>query len=271
MSLHLVSLNSGSNGNSYYVGNEEHGVLIDAGISCKTLEYRMKSLNLPIHRIRGVFITHEHGDHIGGLSTLAFRHHIPVYASEGTIKELGSFKDKIPPFVIQPETPVILEDLTITGFKKYHDAADPLSFIVSHSDKHIGIFTDIGTACTNLRKYFSICHAVLLESNYDEEMLQNGKYPEFLKSRIRGDNGHLSNSQALELFLSCKADHLEYLCLGHLSKENNHPDLVRELFEKHAKGIKIEIANRYGITEPYFLTKEKANYNAPTGQLRLEL
>jgi len=193
MSLHLVSLNSGSNGNSYYVGNEEHGVLIDAGISCKTLEYRMKSLNLPIHRIRGVFITHEHGDHIGGLSTLAFRHHIPVYASEGTIKELGSFKDKIPPFVIQPETPVILEDLTITGFKKYHDAADPLSFIVSHSDQHIGIFTDIGTACTNLRKRlnfsFLVRQTILSISAlviYQKKITILTLYVNYLKNMQRG-------------------------------------------------------------------------------------
>jgi phosphoribosyl 1,2-cyclic phosphodiesterase len=271
MSLHLVSLNSGSNGNCYYAGNRNQAVLIDAGIHCKTVEKRMKALQLPIERIMGIFITHEHGDHIGGLSTLAARYRIPVYASAGTIPHLKLSQTNTRLIEVIPEEPVQLEELMITGFSKKHDAADPMSFVVTHQDKHVGIFTDIGAPCENLRKYFSLCHAAILESNYDEEMLQKGKYPEFLKARIRGNQGHLSNDQALELFLSCKADHLEYLCLGHLSKENNHPDLVRDLFERHANGIKIEIANRYGVTNPYSLKEDKKEDMPTNRQLKLEL
>src|SRR5690606_28367188 len=113
---------------------------------------------------------------------------------------------------------------------KFHDASEPHSFIVSCNEVTVGVFTDIGTPCENLVRYFRQCHAAFLEANYDEEMLEKGRYPYFLKERIRGGKGHLSNKQTLELFTSCKPSYMSHLFLSHLSRDNNSPDLVLDLF-----------------------------------------
>ena len=146
---------------------------------------------------------------------------------------------------------VCIGTLSITPFQKAHDAADPFSFMVSSGQVRVGVFTDIGTACDSLKQHFSQCHAAFLESNYDEQMLHEGHYPIYLKNRIRGGRGHLSNRQALQLFLDHRPSFMSHLLLSHLSKNNNCPKLVEQLFQAHAGTTKIVVASRHQATDVY--------------------
>jgi phosphoribosyl 1,2-cyclic phosphodiesterase len=144
---------------------------------------------------------------------------------------------------------VTIGALSITAFPKFHDACDPYSFVVSSSNVCVGVFTDIGTPCQQLIKYFKQCHAAFLEANYDEEMLDEGNYPIYLKNRIRGGKGHLSNKQALELFINHRPEFMSHLLLAHLSKNNNSPEIVQQIFHPHAGKIKVLVASREKETE----------------------
>lgn len=247
MGLQIASLNSGSNGNCYYIGNEREAVLVDAGLSCRETEKRFRSLNLDPQRVKAIFISHEHGDHIKGVSTFANKYQLPVYITEKTAKHGPRLIGHLKKNFNAGET-VQVGSLEVTAFAKYHDAVDPHSFVVSCDGVTIGVITDIGKICTEVTRYFNLCQAVFLESNYDADMLENGKYPIHLKNRIRGGLGHLSNKEALDLFLQHRSPALSHLLLAHLSKENNSPELVEELFNKHAGETKIIIASRFKPT-----------------------
>jgi len=258
MSLFISSLNSGSNGNCYYVGTQEEAVLIDGGISCRETERRLKRLELSIRKIKAIFVTHEHSDHVYGVSQLSKKYQLPVYITAGTRHE-GRVKLKenlTLPFLAYE--PVTIGNLTITGFPKFHDASDPHSFIVASPTVKVGIFTDIGLPCEHVIRHFEQCHAAFLEANYDEQMLDTGKYPLFLKNRIRDGHGHLSNKQALRLFLDHKPPFMSHLFLSHLSQNNNSPKLVKQLFTPLAGLTQIIIAPRYKETPLYHIR------NSPT-------
>jgi len=147
-----------------------------------------------------------------------------------------------------------LGGLSITAFPKKHDAAEPHSFTICCNGVTVGVFTDIGSHCEHVINNFKNCHAAFLEANYDDEMLEKGRYPYFLKNRIRGGNGHLSNKQALELFLTHKPAYMSHLFLSHLSKDNNCPDLVHNLFQSHANGTAIIVASRLQETAVYHIS-----------------
>jgi phosphoribosyl 1,2-cyclic phosphodiesterase len=244
MSLFVASLNSGSNGNCYYVGNDDEAVLIDGGISCREIEKRMKRLGLSLRKVKGVFISHEHGDHIHGVSSLSKKHRMPVYLSAGTLA--GGNMRLIEEHVrlLTSDTTVTLGALRITAFGKRHDASEPQSFMISSDSVNVGIFTDIGVACDNVISNFRQCHAAFLESNYDESMLDQGRYPLALKNRIRGGMGHLSNKQARQLFITHRPAFMSHLFLVHLSQNNNHPRIVRDTFYPVAGDTQIVIASR---------------------------
>lgn len=253
MSLFVTSLNSGSNGNCYYVGNEREAILVDAGISCREIEKRIKRLGLSINKVKAVFISHEHADHISGLRVLAGKHRIPVYITAATLMHLGLKIDENQVVPFTAYQPVSIGNLNVTAFPKLHDACDPYNFIVSCNNIRVGVFTDIGIACKDVISQFKQCHAAFLETNYDEIMLQQGSYPYYLKNRIRGGRGHLSNKQALELFTTCKPRFMTHLFLSHISKNNNCPRLVQELFNQHADGVKMVVASRYRETAVYHI------------------
>lgn len=244
MKLFVTSLNSGSSGNCYYVGNEKEAVLVDAGISCREIEQRMKRLELSMKKVKALFISHEHTDHIRGVRVLSKKYELPVYITRGTLQNANL--DEANPFnvILTPQKPVTIGQLEITAFPKFHDARDPQSFVVRYKDLCVGVFTDIGSVCENVINYFKCCNAVFLEANYDEQLLKEGNYPYYLKRRISSDVGHLSNKQALDLFLTHKSDDLSHLFLSHLSEENNKPELVKELFEQQASGVEIVVASR---------------------------
>jgi phosphoribosyl 1,2-cyclic phosphodiesterase len=251
MSLYITSLNSGSNGNCYYIGNENEAVLIDAGISCRETEKRMKRLGLDMGLVKAIFVSHEHSDHITGIPGLCKKFKLPVYITDSTLQAASIPVEKHLVQNFFPQRPVTIGDLMITAFSKCHDACDPHSFVVSDNSVKVGVFTDIGNACTDVIHHFNQCHSVFLEANYCEDMLANGSYPYYLKKRISGGNGHLSNRQALELFTRYRAKHLTHLILSHLSKNNNSPELVERLFNREANGATIVVASRYHETPVY--------------------
>jgi phosphoribosyl 1,2-cyclic phosphodiesterase len=257
MSLFITSINSGSNGNCYYVGNATEAILVDVGISCREVEKRMRRLQLSMDKVKAIFISHEHSDHIRGVPVIASKYNLPVYITRSTLKNcpFGLCEQLTKTF--SANIPVHIGGLNITPFKKLHDAIDPHSFVIEHQNVKVGVFTDIGASCSNLVHYFNQCHAVFLESNYDEEMLANGRYPYYLKNRIRGGCGHLSNKQALECFTKYRSSHLSHLILSHLSKDNNCPKLVKRLFSENANGTEIIVASRFEETPVYSVERTR--------------
>ncbi len=256
MSLYIASLNSGSNGNCYYIGNEQEAVLVDAGISCRETEKRMRRLGLDMGKVKGLFISHEHGDHIKGVEGLANKYNLPLYVTDKTFKNarlymVGRFRKHFEPY-----QPVSIGGLSVLAFPKAHDAIDPHSFVISGNGVRIGVFTDIGAVCSHVIDNFSDCHAVFLEANYDEAMLDVGRYPYHLKNRIRGGHGHLSNLQALELFRAYRKPHLSHLLLSHLSADNNDPQLALKMFAEHAGHTHVTVASRYQESSVYHITAD---------------
>jgi phosphoribosyl 1,2-cyclic phosphodiesterase len=251
MALYFASLNSGSNANCYYAGTRQDAILIDAGLSCRETEKRMKEAGLPMENLRAIFISHEHTDHINGLSGLAKKYRLPVYITDSTLNALPFPLDISLVKSFAHAKPVKMGNLSITPFRKSHDAGDPHSFMVSAYGVNLAVITDIGFACSRVTRYFSQCHAAFLESNYCDDLLANGDYPYHLKKRISGDSGHLSNAQALDLFLNYRSPQLRMLILSHLSKNNNRPELVDSIFRPHAGNTKIVVASRYEASEVY--------------------
>jgi len=272
MSLFISSLNTGSNGNCFYIGTEQEAILIDAGISLREINRRMNRLNLDVQKIKAVFITHEHSDHIRGLCSLLKKYPVPVYITNTTLQNSGLYLQSHLVRSFTAYNPIQIGSLSITAFPKWHDAVDPHSFQVSCNNVNVGIFTDIGSPCEHVIYHFSQCHAAFLEANYDDHMLDTGSYPYHLKRRIKSQHGHLSNAQALQLFLQSKPAHMSHLFLSHLSKNNNCPNLVRQLFEEASGNTKIIVASRYEETPVYKIGSHSfsSSWAMPVTQLEME-
>ena len=271
MSVYFASLNSGSNGNCYYIGNEEEAIFIDAGLSCKETEKRMNQLGLSMKKIKAIFISHEHIDHVKGIEVLAKKYDLPVYIST---KTKSNCRTPIPASVIRSlsiNECVQIGNLSVKSFPKSHDAVDPCSFVISSEGCHIGVFTDIGYVCDNVATHFKGCNAVFLEANYDDEMLDKGPYPFHLKKRISSNEGHLSNKQAMELFTNHRSPKLSHLLLSHLSKENNCPMLVSNYFKNQATHTEIVIASRYEPTQVYHIKTRDTNMKSIIQPKQMEL
>ena len=257
------------------MGNETEAVLVDAGIPCKEIEARIKRAGLSLPHVKAIFVSHEHTDHISGLPVLAKKHNLPIFITSLTLRNSRLRFEKSLLNEFSADVPVVIGDLTITAFSKRHDAADPYSFTVSGNGVNVGVITDIGRACDNVISHFSQCHAAFLEANYDEEMLLKGSYPWYLKNRIRSGHGHLSNREALELFQQYRSPQLSHLFLSHLSRNNNCPKLVEELFTTNAQGVKIIVASRYQESAVYQINGlsklEGNNYDVHVSQPQLTL
>jgi phosphoribosyl 1,2-cyclic phosphodiesterase len=247
--LEICAIASGSNGNCYYIGNEKDAVLIDAGISCKQILLRMGQKGLMPQKIRAVFISHEHSDHIRGVRVLSKRLNIPVWLTAKTY--YASYKNMQPAYVkfFTPGTELHAGELKIYPFLKNHDGAEPCSFRVEYKNKNVGVFTDIGEPCENVICQLAKCNALFLETNYDEEMLINGSYPFFLKKRIASSLGHLSNIQAFKLLEALNGNNLKYVLLSHISAENNTPDLALSALSKLSAKYNIRLTSRTGAAD----------------------
>jgi phosphoribosyl 1,2-cyclic phosphodiesterase len=259
MSLYITSLNSGSNGNCYYVANDHEAVLVDVGISCKETEKRMLRLGLSMQKVKAIFISHEHSDHIKGLEVLAKKYKLPVYITDATLNNSRLNLCGLPVHTFKSHQTIMVGELAVVPFSKFHDAADPYSFVVTGNGVNIGVFTDLGHCCENVVRNFKHCHAIFLEANYDEKMLDQGMYPYHLKKRIKSGRGHLSNTQALELFKIHKPAYMSHVFLSHLSKDNNCPILVKDLFTQHAGNTNVIVASRYNETDLFHITSQEDN------------
>lgn len=218
----------------------------------------MIRLGLSMKKVKAIFISHEHSDHIRGVEVLAKKYRLPVYITPGTLTHGGLSIDAQLVVDFNPYEAIPVGNLSVTAFPKHHDASEPHSFVVSGNAVTIGIFTDIGAPCEHVVRHFQQCHAAFLEANYDEEMLEKGRYPYYLKNRIRGGKGHLSNRQALEIFTTHRPAFMSHLLLSHLSRDNNSPDLVQALFDEHANGTQIIVASRYQETAVFTITAARA-------------
>lgn len=231
--MRICSIASGSSGNCIYVGSDTTHLLVDVGISGKRTESGLKELDLSMRDIDGIFITHEHADHIAGLGVLGRKYGIPIYATKGTIKAIKNTSSvgEIPEELFQPicaDEKIIIKDIICNPMRISHDAAEPVAFRISHGRKKVGIITDLGTYNDYTVECLKGMDALLLEANHDVNMLQVGPYPYYLKQRILGDRGHLSNERAGQLLCDLLHDKLQAVMLGHLSKENNLPELAYE-------------------------------------------
>lgn len=225
----FCSLFSSSSGNCTYIGSSEGGVLIDAGVSAKQINLKLDCIGVSPSDIGAIFVTHEHSDHVSGLRVFASRHGIPVYASAGTLAALeksGVCNGKFSASVI-PDEGIECAGQFIKAFATSHDSAQSCGFVVSTSDdRRIAVATDTGIVTDTIREAVDGCDLILAESNHDIGMLRNGAYPYMLKRRILSDVGHLSNLACSQLVTDLVKNGTTRLVLGHLSKENNIPDLA---------------------------------------------
>ncbi len=231
--MKLCSIASGSSGNCIFAGSENTGILIDAGISGKRIEAGLNSIDRKTAEIDGIFVTHEHIDHIAGLGVLARRYGIPIYTTEGTYQAVLQTKSvgKMPEGLFRPVAPdvdVQVGDMTVRPFSISHDAADPVGYRLESGGSTAAVATDMGFYNDYITDHLKNLDALLLESNHDIRMLEVGSYPYRLKQRILGRRGHLSNEAAGQLLCEVLHDNLKHIVLGHLSRENNYPSLAYE-------------------------------------------
>lgn len=231
--MRMCSIASGSSGNCIYVGSDTTHILLDVGISGKRIENGLKELALTGNDIDGIMITHEHADHIQGLGIMARRYEIPIYATKGTIEaikkisSLGKIEEELF-HEIKADERFTLKDIIINPMTISHDAAEPVAYRVMYGKEKISVCTDIGYYNDYTVECLKNSDAILIESNHDVNMLQVGPYPYQLKRRILGDRGHLSNENSGRLLSDILHDGLKHIFLGHLSKENNLPELAYE-------------------------------------------
>lgn len=220
---------SGSSGNCTYIGTAGSGILVDAGVSAKRIECALREREIEPSSIHAIFITHEHSDHISGLRVLTKRYGYKIYASAGTLDAmLDSQVIGCENFYeVMPDKGVEAAGMFITAFHTSHDSRESMGFRIQASDDRImAVATDTGCMTETIRKSLYGCDLVLLESNHDIQMLQSGPYPYYLKKRILADTGHLSNKCCAEELPALAKSGVTRFILGHLSKENNMPDLA---------------------------------------------
>ena len=231
--MRMVSIASGSSGNCIYIGSDETHILIDAGISNKRIEQGLNEIGLKGSELDGILITHEHSDHIKGLGVLARKHGIPIYSTKETLEEIDQVKSlgDYPRELFHPichDIDFSIGDLEVKPFRIDHDAANPVAYRVQNDHKSVAVATDMGHYSQYIVEHLQGLDAILLESNHDVKMLEAGPYPYYLKRRILGDYGHLSNENAGRLLSCILHDHLKHIFLGHLSRENNYEELAYE-------------------------------------------
>jgi phosphoribosyl 1,2-cyclic phosphodiesterase len=231
--MRLCAIASGSSGNCIYVGSQTAHVLVDAGISALRTQDALTQLDVSVADIDAIFITHEHSDHIQGLSILEKKREIPIYATAATIMAIQKSKigQSIDPSLflpLQPDEKISIKDLQIHPMKVSHDAADPVAYRISYGKTKIGICSELGAYDDYTIESLRGVDALLLEANHDVGMLRRGKYPYRLKQRILGERGHLSNEACGRLLCKLLHDGLRAILLGHLSQENNLPHLAYE-------------------------------------------
>lgn len=242
----FFSLSSGSCGNCYFLGNSRYGILIDAGLGPRVIKKRLAQNGVELSSIMAILITHDHYDHIKSAGYLGEKLHIPVYAT----REVHRGIDACPMIrnrlngaarYIEKGSPFQIEDLRITAFDVPHDSNDNAGYLIEFAGQKLTLATDVGMITDEVARYAGQANHLVIESNYDEEMLQNGRYPWYLKRRITSGTGHLSNRQAAEFLANSYHAELRTIWLCHLSGDNNNPLLAYNTMKEHLleKGIEV--------------------------------
>ncbi|MEG1563253.1 MAG: MBL fold metallo-hydrolase [Bacteroides sp.] len=236
MKVKFISLASGSSGNCYYLGTEKYGILIDAGIGIRTIKKALKDINVSLESIRAVFVTHDHADHIKAVGYLGEKFNIPVYTTarihEG-INRSYCITEKLNHSIrfLEKEQPMMIEDFRIESFEVPHDGTDNVGYCIEIDGKVFSFLTDLGQITPTAAHYICKANYLIIEANYDEEMLKMGPYPQYLKERISSTTGHMSNADTAEFLAEHITQQLKYIWLCHLSKDNNHPELAFKTVE----------------------------------------
>ena len=246
MKVKFLSLASGSSGNCYYLGTDEYSILIDAGIGSRIIRKVLKDYNILLDSIKAILITHDHADHIKAVGTLGEKFGIPVYATPETHKGINRsycMTEKLNNCVryIHKEIPLQLGCFKVTAFEVPHDGTDNVGYCIEADGKCFSFLTDMGYITPTAANYIRKANYLIIESNYDEEMLKMGPYPRHLKERIVCENGHMCNHDTAEFLAENLTQDLKYIWLCHLSKDNNHPELACKTFEMifRSKGLVI--------------------------------
>lgn len=256
--MEVISLQSGSNGNCYYVEAGGVQLLVDAGISGRQAEMRLAEHGRKISDVDGLLITHDHNDHARSMGVFHRKFGIPVYVTRrtydaasrwcniGEIDDIRSFKPGETLRFGNDDDPVLAHTIPTP-----HDGAEAVVYVIEYGDSRLGILTDLGHVFDGLRDVLLTLDAVIIESNYDDRMLKHGSYPESVKRRIAGPGGHISNREAAELVSKVTMfGRLKWACLCHLSDENNCPDVARQTFENIVgKSHPVYIASRFGVSD----------------------
>jgi phosphoribosyl 1,2-cyclic phosphodiesterase len=239
-------LASGSSGNCYYLGTDTYGILIDAGIGIRTIKKSLKDYGLSLDRIRAVLVTHDHADHIKGVGHVGEKSGIPVYTTAAIHEGISrsycvTEKLRTMARTLEKEQTLTIEDFAITAFEVPHDGTDNVGYYIVVDGKRFTFLTDLGHITATAAHYISLAQYLIIEANYDEEMLRMGPYPFHLKQRIQGANGHMSNRETAEFLANHLPADLKYVWLCHLSKDNNHPDLALKTVEMAMKEKNIQV------------------------------
>lgn len=243
-------LASGSSGNAVYVEAGDTKILIDAGIGIKQLQAALAEIAVSGNDLTAIFVTHEHSDHIKGLSSVVKKWRLPVYASEGTwsqIARLWSEAEVVTARSLQAGVAFALGELVLEPFALSHDAEEPLGFCVYAGEQKLVLATDLGYASAHVKEIVRGAHTYILETNHDMEMLRAGSYPWHLKRRILGDKGHLSNAHAADFLLDVITEDTETVYMAHLSQENNKPQLAREALAGALQKVHKELRERVDL------------------------
>ncbi len=271
--MKFVSIGSGSSGNCYYLANDEAAILIDAGISIRRLKRCIKEYALNMSMVKGIIITHDHADHVKAAGNVSQDFSLPVYATrlvhQGISANYHSLKkietDKV--VTIEKDKPFTLASFQITAFSIPHDSTENVGYAISYNGQTFTIMTDVGSVTDTVREYIGKSNHLVIETNYDEEMLRGGKYPKNLQDRIMSGTGHLSNHQAAQALAGAFHPQLKNVWLCHLSEENNHPELARKTIEYHlrsfgiiaGKDFQLEVLKRLLPTGPFIIEDSKKN------------
>lgn len=247
--MKLYSLCSSSKGNCTYIGDGKTGILVDAGLGIRNYINSLSLAGIDPKGVQAIFVTHEHSDHISGLKKIAERFSLPVYGSRGTLLEIlkkNAVGEDTVLYEINKKAAAI-GDFEVAAFHTPHDSAESLGYTVTDGRKKVSVCTDLGHVTEEVHQALLGSSFVLLESNYDEKMLFMGKYPYFLKERIASNNGHLSN-EACSRQLQCLIESgVEHFLLGHLSEENNLPDLALQHSVAHLTMLGLQISSDYTL------------------------
>jgi phosphoribosyl 1,2-cyclic phosphodiesterase len=225
--MRFASMGSGSEGNALLVGSGQRYVLLDCGFGLKDSVTRMARLGITPEQLNGIVVTHEHGDHVGGVARLACKFNLPVWLTHGTLRARPNAFERIATLHEVDSNQVFsIGDMEIQPYPVPHDALEPVQYVFSDGAKRLGVLTDVGCSTLHIEAMLSGCHALVLECNHDTSMLMNGDYPYSLKLRVGGRLGHLNNREAAGILAKLDVSRLQHLIAAHLSAKSNTAELA---------------------------------------------